>query len=234
MMRKSRSKKSIRTLLPWFLNGTLDRGEHNRVKVLSANDDQTRFELEGWTRLQYTIRNQPHHHPPAEIWRCISQRLGDSHPGKTLAPEWLVWSAGIAFSVLAIFLLWNSFRPGVGIRWTVQGSLPSLFRVYRAPVGTHAFKIIETVQAKHDTNEYLVFDDWIIPGRVYDYRVEGIGLRGEVTVSQSTFNKSSELLFNQLVILIIGLLCGYSIVLTLHLLPFRLDIGKRGHSLMYG
>jgi hypothetical protein len=115
-------------------------------------------------------------------------------------------------AVLTLAVLWNVIQPGIGLQWSVNGSVPAAFRVYRAPLGSDRFEIVREVPARPNTLDYSFIDTTLWPGQAYQYRIEAIN---HEAMSATIAASGSDVLPLQLAIVFSSLLIGLAAVIAL-------------------
>ncbi len=126
------------------------------------------------------------------------------------------WKQGFSFELLGavvltlmvLFGLWKAVAPGIALEWSLQGDGVSAFRIYRAKASQQNFELISEIPAKAGVTNYSYVDVRLLPGGEYVYRVEGVGLAGDLAVSKSITSNSIGVLPGQLAILFASCLIG--------------------------
>ncbi len=197
-MFKKRTSHSVTDLLPWYLNHSLPADEQPPVEEQARRSPQT---LNAWQAVRSAALSQPARvPPPAARQRVLSQIRATGH-----LPGWLPALSGVAFALVALLLLWNIVQPGIGLQWSVNGAVPTAFRIYRAPEGSDRFEIVREVPAQSGILDYTYVDTALWPGQAYQYRVEAVNVQ---TASATIAANGADVLPTQLAIVLSSLLIG--------------------------
>ncbi len=200
-MFKKRTSHPDTDLLPWYLNHSLPAAEQPVVEEQTHHSPQT---LNAWQAVRSAALSQPSRVPSAATrQRILAQVRVTSCVGRM--PRWLPALSGVAFALLALLLLWNIVQPGIGLQWSVNGTVPTAFRVYRAPAGSDRFEIVREVPAQSGILDYTFIDTALWPGQAYQYRVEAVNVK---TASATIDANGADVLPTQLAIVLSSLLIG--------------------------
>ena len=212
--------------MPWYVNGTLSAAQRRAVKRQRDHLPEIAAELAEWQRLHTAVRTQPQQKPAPAVWQRVMAKVGPSRSTQRQAAALprLTWAWGGALALAIMLLLWIGIQPGIVLRWSVDGTPLTAFRVYRAAAGSTDFELVREVPAQVDARQYTYVDPLPVPGQTYVYRVEGVGPDSRSTYSQAVAASAIEALPGQLAILLTGLLGGYGVA---SLVP-RLRIGGSG------
>jgi hypothetical protein len=185
-------------VLPWYLNHSLPEGER-----LAAEEQarQSPRQLATWQAVRAAVQGQPTRLPPV----ALRQRVLAQTRVRPRTPHWLPVLSGAVLAVLALFLLWNAVQPGIGLQWTVDGAVPTAFRVYRASADSDRFEFVREVPAQAGVMDYTYVDTALWPGQTYRYRVEAVNA---ATTSATIAANGAEVLPAQIAILLSSLLIG--------------------------
>ena len=185
-------------VLPWYLNRSLPESER-----LAAEEQaqQSPRQLAAWQAVRAAAQSQPTRVPPA----ALRQRVLAQAQVRPRTPRWLPVLSGAVLAMLALFLLWNAVQPGIGLQWTVNGDVPTAFRVYRAPADSDLFEFVREVPAQAGIMDYTYVDTALWPGQSYRYRVEAVNTE---TTSATVAANGAEVLPTQIAILFSSLLIG--------------------------
>jgi hypothetical protein len=197
-MFKKRTSSTVTALLPWYLNHSLPESER-----LAAEEQarQTPQQLAAWQAVQAAAQSQPARVPPAALRRRVLAQA----QAKARTPRWLPVLSGALLTVLALLLLWNVVQPGIGLQWSVDGTVPAAFRVYRASAGSERFEFVREVPAQAGLMNYTYVDTALWPGQTYQYRVAAVNAE---TASATVAANGIEVLPTQLAIIFSSLLIG--------------------------
>ncbi len=119
----------------------------------------------------------------------------------------LEWATNAAVAILAMLVLWAVVQPGTVLAWE---SVPtaSTFRIYRAADGSN-FELLQEIQADKKVERYTFLDPLLIPGKHYQYRIEGLQEDGQVEFQETISGNTLAALPAQLAILLTSLILAY-------------------------
>jgi hypothetical protein len=202
-MFKKRTPSSVTDLLPWYLNHTLSTSEQPAVEEQARRSSRV---LNTWQAVRSAALSQPTHLPSAGVrQRVLTQARSATRVQR--APRWLSVLSGALLAVLALLLLWNVVQPGIGLQWSVNGAVPTAFRIYRAPAGSNDFEIVREVPAQSGITNYTYIDTTLWPGQAYQYRVEAVNAD---TASATVAANGADVLPVQLAIVFSSVLIGFA------------------------
>jgi hypothetical protein len=200
-MFKKRTSSSVTDLLPWYINHSLSAADRAAAEEQARRSPQ---QVNAWQAVRSAALSQPVRVPPPTVrQRVLAQMRVTARPGRL--PRLLPVLSGALLAVLALLLLWNVVQPGIGLQWSVNGAVPTAFRVYRAPVGSDQFEIVREIPAQSGTLDYTYVDTALWPGQAYQYRVEAVNAE---TASATIAANGADLLPTQLAIVFSSLLIG--------------------------
>jgi hypothetical protein len=197
-MFKKRTSSTVTDVLPWYLNHSLPERERLAAEEQARRAPQ---QLAAWQAVRAAAQSQPTHLPPAALRRRVLAQA----QARARTPRWLPFLSGAVLTVLALLLLWNVVQPGIGLQWSVAGTVPTAFRVYRAPAGSDRFEFVREVPAQAGIVDYTYVDTTLWPGQTYRYRVEAVNAE---TASATVAANGAEVLPTQIAILFSSLLIG--------------------------
>jgi hypothetical protein len=200
-MFKKRISHPTGDLLPWYLNHSLPGTERSAAEEQARRSAQT---MSAWQAVRLAALSQPSHLPKPVVRQRVLAQARTTFPARRM-PRWLPVLSGVIFAVLALLLLWNVVQPGISLQWSVNGVMPTAFRVYRAPEGSDRFEILREIPAKSGIMNYSYVDTALWPGQTYEYRVEAVNDR---MVSATVAATGAEILPAQLAIILSSLLIG--------------------------
>jgi hypothetical protein len=215
VMVKTHPTQSANDLLPWAVNHSLTEAEQCLVEeALRQQPDQTRELHHTWEHVRTAALSQPQRVPaPAVRKQMLAQVHAQRAQTRLWArTRWLPTLSGAILALVTLAVLWSVVQPGIGLHWSVSGTVPSAFRIYRAPLGDTRFEIVREVPARPDTLDYSFTDTILWPGQVYQYRIEAVN--HEVTSATIAAN-GSDVLPLQLAIVLSSLLMGLAAVYLL-------------------
>jgi hypothetical protein len=217
-MDRPREDKEIRSLLPLYAQGALSPEDRQRVEAWARQDPEVDAELAAWEAVRRAAIAQPEVQPSSEVEGSLITTLRARSAGRTRRrprPSPRKWWLGAVIAALLTLTLWRLVQPGVVLQWSVAGSQPEVYRVFRAPAGSDAFELLSEVPARPDQARYTFVDPRLAPGQRFVYRVEGLSPGGARTISQPVRGDGFQVLPIQLTILVTSLIASYSLVLLL-------------------
>ncbi len=209
-MAKTPPSHSTIDLVPWAVNHSLTEAEQRALEeTLRQQPDYARGLNNAWQHVRTAALSQGQQAPaPAVRQRLLAlvraQRAQTQF--KTL-PRWRPLLSGVILTLLTLAVLWNVVQPGIGLQWSVNGAVPSAFRVYRAPLGSDRFEIVREVPARANTLDYSFIDTTLWPGQTYQYRVEVVNAN---TTSATVAANGAAVLPMQLAIVFSSVLIGFA------------------------
>lgn len=159
-MFKKRISHPSADLLPWYLNRSLPAADRPAADEQARRFSQT---LSAWQAVRSTALSQPSRLPPAAVRQRVLAQTQAAGRARRM-PRGLPQLAGAVFAVLALLLLWNVVQPGIGLQWSVNGAVPTAFRVYRAPAGSDHFEILREIPAQSGIMDYSYVDTGFVAG----------------------------------------------------------------------
>lgn len=172
--------KRAKSLLPWYVNGSLEAEERQGVADWLQSDDhaaEMQSELQQFATL---VRDQETRTPPRSVDTKLFARIRERQARWRGIRQW-AW--GIPVAALLFALLWLVIQPGAQLQWSVRGDAVSEFRVYRAPVGSTTFELIAEIPAIASQQSYQYRDVDIFPGKPYHYTIEIVDQAGNISRS---------------------------------------------------
>lgn len=210
-MANTSSTQSPIDLAPWAVNHSLTAAEQRAVEeALRQQPDRAR-ELTAWQQVRSAALSQPQRPPAPVVRQRVLAQARTQTPFKTPI-RWLPLLSGVILTLLTLAVLWNVVQPGIGLQWSVAGSVPAAFRIYRAPLGSDHFEIVREVPARANTVDYSFIDTTLWPGQAYQYRIEAVD---PVAASATIAASGSDVLPLQLAIVFSSLLIGLAAVFVL-------------------
>ncbi len=199
-MFKKHTSSTPNDLLPEYLNHSLPDRDRTAAEEQIRRSAQR---LAAWQAVRSAALSQPVRLPPLAVRQHVlaQARL------KERTSRWLPALSGAVLAMLALLLLWNAVQPGIGLHWSVAGTVPTAFRVYRAPAGSDHFEFVREVPAQASTKDYTYIDTTLWPGLTYQYRVEAVNTN---TASATIAANGAEVLPTQLAIVLSSLLIGFA------------------------
>jgi hypothetical protein len=211
-MAKTSSSHSSIDLLPWSVNHSLIEAEQDTVEdAMRQQPAQAQALNTAWQQVRAAASSQPQRVPTAAVRQHVLAQARAQSQFKA-QPRWLPVLSGILLAVLTLAVLWNVVQPGIGLQWSVNGSVPAAFRVYRAPLGSDRFEIVREVPARPNTLDYSFIDTTLWPGQAYQYRIEAVN---HEAMSATIAASGSDVLPLQLAIVFSSLLIGLAVAFVL-------------------
>ena len=214
-MTKTTPPHSSLDLLPWAVNHSLTEAEQRAVEeVLRQQPDQARELSHAWEQVRTATLNQPQRIPAQAVRQRV---LGQVRVQRVQTPlralsRWLPMLSGAILALVTLAVLWTVMQPGIGLHWSVNGAVPSAFRIYRAPLGDNHFEIVREVAARPGTLDYSFTDTTLWPGQAYQYRIEAVNHEAS---SATIAANGSDVLQLQLAIVVSSLMIGLAAVYLL-------------------
>lgn len=198
-------------LTPWYANQTLNADEAESYQAWLESHPQGEVDLRLWQEVRMTVAEQARWSPPPWALQQIQARLREPAISPGFGKRTLPAIASAAAVMVIVFvLLWVVVKPGVALRWSVKGMVPTSFRIYRAPATSLDYTLVAEIAARDDQPAYQYSDLLIFPGLSYRYRVDGVDSSGEILSSQGVTSDARGALPDQVGILLTSLICGYA------------------------
>jgi hypothetical protein len=211
-MAKTSATQSPIDLVPWIVNHSLTEAEQHVVEeAVRQQPDQARELNLAWHQVRVATLSQSQHAPAPIVRQRVLARTRTQAQFRA-QPRWLPLLSGVILAVLTLAVLWNVVQPGIGLQWSVNGSVPSAFRIYRAPLGSDRFEIVREVPARANTLDYSFIDTTLWPGQAYQYRIEAVN---HEAASATIAASGSDVLPLQLAIVFSSLLIGLAAAFVL-------------------
>ncbi len=167
----------VRDMLPWYVNGTLSPVEREAVDVWLGRHPEGRAEVEALRRLRDAVAAQPPAAPPEQVWAHLRARVRRRRAHQL---DWLAWAWGSLLAAILFLLLWATVRPGIVLRWEVNGATPAIVRVWRVTNGTQLIPLA-LIPLTPDQHVGTFVDPLVRPWETYTYRVEMLDEQGRLT-----------------------------------------------------
>ena len=135
-MTKTPPPHSSLDLLPWAVNHSLTEAEQRAVEeAMRQQPDQTRELNHAWEQVRAAALSQSQRAPASVVrQRVLAQtRTQRAQTPFRAASRWLPILSGAVLALVTLAVLWSIMQPGIGLHWSVNGVVPSAFRIYRAP-----------------------------------------------------------------------------------------------------
>jgi hypothetical protein len=224
-MIKNKINQHLNSLLPAYINGTLNPTQRKLVAFWLKRDTEAQITAENLKMLQSAVQRQPRRSPPPAVLSKIQaqiqteqttqQRVALNKPVQKPALAFPVLLLSVVTLILAATVMWQTLPPGIVLQWSVEGQAPESFRVYRAPadsdqvVANSQFELIDEVPAAGQVRQYKFTDIRLLPGQNYVYRVEGLTATGQSAASQMITGRAVDALPGQLAMLLVVFFCGF-------------------------
>lgn len=203
----SRIRVRLAGYLPEYVNGTLGSPLSWILERWLAKDAAAREEVRRLQMLRTSVRVQTQVDPNPVVYSKIA--AATQFTAVARANTWrpsLVWIPIVVLLILSGVLLWRVLPPGLVVQWSVEGEVPTTFRVYRAPAESAKsddFALIGELAAEEGIAEYGYTDLRLVPGQQFSYRVEGFNASGQLATSQVMDGDSLEAMPGQLLLLLL-------------------------------
>jgi len=205
---KQQLQKEMAQWLPAYAGGLVHGWRRLLLKLWLDSDAAAREQLGQIEALRQEIRRQPQELPSAEVFLKIQSAIAEeAQLAQAPRRPIVVWAAVVVTALAALLLVWQALPPGISLEWSVQGQLPTAFRIYRAPITQDSpapnrpFTLLDELQANKTEAAYQ-FTDWLpLPGQDYVYRVEALDQLGQPTASQMVIGRGVDVLAGQLLTL---------------------------------
>ena len=230
MFRNSRRK--ILSLLPWFMNQTLDSREHGRVANAIRKDPGIEKDLQVFQSIGEQIKLQPDVEPQANVYQLVLDRI-ENYEQKRVQTEgqprnWKLQSTAFLSLALSVFiLLWLVVQPGMELEWSTRDNGVNAFRIYRAPAGSEEFILVGELPAEQGAARYSYVDSLLLPGQEFTYVVEGIQNDGRLATSEPLQGSSLAALPGQLALFLTSILLAWVIQLIVQNFPIKAGLSPQ-------
>jgi hypothetical protein len=202
--------KSTQKLLPWYLNSTLSTEESSEVEAWLDSREATLARVTSLIKLRDIIVQQDVQQPALSVRTYIFTQA--QKPARNRVSIFWQWAGGIAFAITIFALLWLVIQPGILIKWDVNSSELSSFRVYRAPNHSPSFEFVSEVKAQPDKFTYSFYDSLLLPTQEYMYIVEGIDQAGRSAAWQTSTSNTTNTLIDQTALIISSIIMAFGMV----------------------
>ncbi len=207
-MNKRRLIEKLNSLLPLYVNRSLNPIGRLIVKWWLLWSPAARGELDQLQRLSIALNSQPLKRPDPTVYRRIKKEIAH-HPRSATAGIniWSLWALQIVLAILAFLLVWRGLPPEIVLQWSTEGTQPDKFRVYRAQIDAlehpdkPQFILIDEIPAGDGNQPYLYSEIRLLPGQAYIYRVDAVDQHGHLTDSKSVIGPMRDLLPSQLALI---------------------------------
>lgn len=228
-MIKSKITQQLNTLLPAYINETLNPVQRKLIEYWLARNEAARQTAEYLKTLQTAVQHQSRRTPPPVVLERIQAQIRTetltitpARPAQTPSLGFPLLLLSLVTLALAAVFMWQALPPGIVLHWSVEGRTPETFRIYRAEIDAGAqtnsgqFELLEELPAS-ETAEYTFTDFRLLPGQHYIYRVEGLNAAGQPAASQTIAGQGIDALPGQLATLLVLLFTGYCFLQILRL-----------------
>lgn len=206
-----KEKQNLKSLMPWYITGKLPEDERDAMEEYLRKDTAARLEVRAWEQVQGALKSRPSVTPSLDVRRQILSYAHLATPIHRPSP----FLQSLAFSSIALSLLiflWMLIKPGVVLQWSTSDNELTAFRIYRAPAGSEAFTLVREISTSQNMAEYSFVDAFLLPGQVFEYRVEGWNPVGGYSNSQSVTGRALDALPAQVAVLLTSLILAFFIV----------------------
>jgi hypothetical protein len=212
-------EKQLRPLLPLYLTGRLSPLQRRIVSAWLERSAAARAELAGLRRLRAGLETVLSQTDSPMAWPRLDA-AADSRTAAAGRGFSARWVAGMALGLLLIVITWVALPPAIQLEWSVAGTSPVEFRIYRADgPGSTSFELVEQIPAGGPEASYQFRDYQLIPGREYVYRIEAIGPNDVPVADEWVTRDTWPALPGQLALLTAGLIGLYGLQVYLDRVP---------------
>jgi len=110
--------KGAKSLLPWYVNGSLDVEERQVVETWLQGDDDAAERQRELQQFSAMMNRQEDRMPPRRVDARLFSQIR-KQPSRWSG--FLQWSWGFPVAALFFALLWLIVQPGAQLQWSVQG-----------------------------------------------------------------------------------------------------------------
>lgn len=134
---------------------------------------------------------------------------------------------GVAITFLIAFSMWLVIQPGVVFSWQSDHDF-AYYQVYRSPAGQENYLPVSEIKPAQKGAEYRFIDPLVVPGRTYQYLVEGVTPGGQSVYRQAVSAGTTPVLLAQAAILASSVVLTWILVLLVSApRPFRMVLPAR-------
>jgi hypothetical protein len=170
-------------------------------------------------QLRELLTSQNLQHPSPAVKARLMTGIRAEEPDLSL--NYLQWGLGVLVTLLLSLFLWLAIKPGVVVEWASYQDVEA-YRVYKTPAGEASYQLISEVHPEAPGAHYVFIDPLVLPGRDYQYKIEGIQAEGEIIHQEIISENTGAVLPAQVGILLSSLFLslGYLLLTSLQR-PFR-------------
>jgi hypothetical protein len=201
--------KKLKSFIRWHTN---QKPSEQTVTFKDSRlhlDAEANFTQERVQKVARAVRSQDVHTPSPQVIDRILSEVNSVSKYRWAETPW-VW--GIPVMLVIFSLLWLLLQPGNQLQWFTQGNQPATFKIYRAPAGTAAFKLIEEVPATPYQLTYQYADTLVLPGQTYEYLIEVRDQHGNTITSRTAISNTRLTSIIQIAILLTGFMLTFGII----------------------
>jgi hypothetical protein len=203
-------EKNLKTMLPLYLTGRLSNAQRRIVEAWLRRSPAARADLEKLRSLKSDIELERQVPLAPEAWPRLDVRSSAGIPAARPVNA-RTWGFGMVLGLLLFLFAWFAIPPAVELQWSVDGTSPIEFHVYRAEAAAASFELVEAIPADEPATSYVFRDYQLLPGREYVYRIEAIGPNNQAIANDWVTGDASLVLPGQLALLTAGLISLYGI-----------------------
>lgn len=207
------SPEELYSYLPQYVNGTLPPGLCSDIDAWLAEDDSARDELAAWQRMHQAVASQPLETLSPRAWAMITVNRRSSRRSSW---SWTRFLVGASLAMLTLIMLWLTLRPGVVLQWSVSDDSPVVYQIYRAPLGSQSFELLDELDAELGVQDYSYLDIAQFPGQAYIYRIQAISPSGSLLFTNTVTSQPLGVLPGQLAIILASIAAGLLAASALH------------------
>lgn len=205
----------LKTLLPLYLSGRLNRVQRALVVRWLASDEGARLRLQQLQTVHTALQRQPESHLPGAVLGRIEAEI-DRKGSYAARINTGIWGLGMGLALTLVLFVLVALPPANVITWSFEGTPPESFLIYRsAQSGDADFVQVGDIHAAQAHNGYRYRDMLILPGRSYAYRVDAVAATGETISSQIVSVSSRPALPGQIALLAAFAICAYGFLVYL-------------------
>ena len=201
--------KKQEKLLPWYINNTLSEEEKTSVEEWLERDIRAAAKHHKVQQIATVVESSKKLSPSTRIDTRSLIRSHESN-GRNWKAKPFVWGTPIA--VIVFLLLWLFLQPGPHLQWSIQGVGVAAFRIYRAPLGSEQFELIEELPAEPTQQTYQYADSFVAPWKSYQYLIEVRDSNGTTILRRAATNDSLMTITPHIAILLTSLFLTFGMI----------------------
>ena len=217
-----RNLKYYKSLIPWYLNQTLDEKETREIDALISKSLISQHSISKTKAIMDVIRDEDLLIPPAKVKANLLEKI---HTTQNTAQEKLFSNlfdtiGSIAIYIAIFLFLWIIFQPGIVIHWPLPNQTKAQsITIYRAENTTLDYKKVGEMKPAVTPREITLKDPLIIPFLSYKYRINITDELGNTYSQEITFQTSWNVLLYNIILLSTSLILVAGIRKVITTLP---------------